>query len=435
MKARNNKKAENELNNNHNRMADQNDLKSISVVAPIDYYGTLGRSIRHLLLDFIEVGQPILVLLQRRRSSQLTRMMRIASFFGTEDFFTIYIIFLQWCVNARLARLYTILMAMAFYVVGFCKAALCLPRPRLPLIKPLETAHDWALPSNHAMMASCLPLYVWFYSYLHAATLGLSSMHCGFICLLMCIWSSSVMLSRLYLGVHSPADIVSGGLLGCLLLSAYLQIDDALDFFVSTPGIYPVLCYLALVLLLCSIFPSTDASNPCFPESVSVFGVVLGTVSGRCLRWTSHGHLSLLEEMDHISSEYFLRAFFRMAIGATFVLAAKALCKVALKPSFIRIYSFLGLDAFSRTSLIRENKKNPVYRYAKHLHPSFAIPPVNLPTSGADSPTEILNRIQDPKFAISSKWDSDLPVSFITYGISMYLVVEGAPHLFDYIGY
>ena len=172
------------------------------------------------------------------------------------------------------------------------------------------------------------------------------------------------MLSRLYLGVHSPADIVSGGLLGCLLLSAYLQIDDAvrqfakrsrfitilllkLDFFISTPGIYPVLCYLALVLLLCSIFPSTDASNPvraisfkmhriayrvfqCFPESVSVFGVVFGTVSGRCLRWTSQGHLSLLEEMDHISSEYFLRAFIRMAIGATFVLAAKALCKVRI---------------------------------------------------------------------------------------------------------
>ena len=91
------------------------------MVAPIDYYGSLGRSIRHHLLNFIEVGQPILVLLQRRRSPQLTRIMRFASFFGTEDFFTIYIIFLQWCVNARLARLYTILMSMAFYVVGFCK--------------------------------------------------------------------------------------------------------------------------------------------------------------------------------------------------------------------------------------------------------------------------------------------------------------------------
>ena len=97
------------------------EMKSISVVAPIDYMGELGRSIRHHLLNFIEVGQPILVLLQRRRTPSLTKSMRMASFFGTEDFFTIYIIFLQWCVNARLARLYTILMSLAFYLCGYFK--------------------------------------------------------------------------------------------------------------------------------------------------------------------------------------------------------------------------------------------------------------------------------------------------------------------------
>lgn len=41
------------------------------------------------------------------------------------------------------------------------------------------------------------------------------------------------MFSRVYLGVHSPADIVSGGILGCLLLSAFLQIDDAVSATVS----------------------------------------------------------------------------------------------------------------------------------------------------------------------------------------------------------
>ena len=84
-------------------------------------------------------------------------------------------IFLNLCINTRLARLYIILMAFAFYCVGCAKAFLCLPRPRLPLVKPLETALDWALPSNHAVMATCLPLYVWFYSYLHQAQLGLTS--------------------------------------------------------------------------------------------------------------------------------------------------------------------------------------------------------------------------------------------------------------------
>ena len=92
-----------------------------------------------------------------------------------KEFFTFFVIFLNLCINTRLARLYIILMAFAFYCVGCAKAFLCLPRPRLPLVKPLESALDWALPSNHAVMATCLPLYVWFYSYLHQAQLGLTS--------------------------------------------------------------------------------------------------------------------------------------------------------------------------------------------------------------------------------------------------------------------
>ena len=50
--------------------------------------------------------------------------------------------------------------------------------------------------------------------------------NCLFICLLMCTWSVLVMFSRLYLGVHSPADVVAGGILGGILLSLYLQVDD-----------------------------------------------------------------------------------------------------------------------------------------------------------------------------------------------------------------
>ncbi len=39
------------------------------------------------------------------------------------------------------------------------------------------------------------------------------------------LWSFLVMLSRMYLGVHSPADIVAGGVVGCLLLVCWLQVN------------------------------------------------------------------------------------------------------------------------------------------------------------------------------------------------------------------
>ena len=49
------------------------------------------------------------------------------------------------------------------------------------------------------------------------------------------------MFSRLYLGVHSPADIVTGGILGGLLLSLYLQIDDQASTAVSNFGLFMLL--------------------------------------------------------------------------------------------------------------------------------------------------------------------------------------------------
>merc|ERR1711953_621920 len=369
---------------------------SVCVVAPIDYYGPIGRGIRHCLLAFIEVGQPLLVALQKRRTANFTRAMRTASLLGFEEFFTFFVIFLNLCINTRLARLYIILMAFAFYCVGCAKAFLCLPRPRLPLVKPLESALDWALPSNHAVMATCLPLYVWFYSYLHQAQLGLTSVHCLIICLLMCSWSVLVMFSRLYLGVHSPADIVSGGILGSILLSLFLQVDDQIDLFISQRGFESILYYLIFVVFLLSIFPSTDVSNPCCSDAVILLGCVLGAVSAQ-----STGHSALFDDFS------------------------------ILTPIWIGIYNWFGMESYSGKAHIIETKKDPLYRYAKHLQPSFRIPPVKL--QGTEPESELLGKLADKRFSPASKWNHDLPINFFTYGALQFTMMEVMPPVLEWI--
>ena len=42
-----------------------------------------------------------------------------------------------------------------------------------------------------------------------------------------------MMFSRLYLGVHSPADIVVGGIVGCFILAYWIKIDSILDRYIS----------------------------------------------------------------------------------------------------------------------------------------------------------------------------------------------------------
>merc|ERR1711970_306590 len=113
----------------------------------------------------------------------------------------------------------------------------------------------------------------------------------------MCSWSVLVMFSRLYLGVHSPADIVSGGgILGSILLSLFLQVDDQIDLFISQRGFEPVLCYLLFVVFLLSIFPSTDVSNPCCSDAVILLGCVFGAVSAQSLGQSAADHKTLFDE-------------------------------------------------------------------------------------------------------------------------------------------
>jgi membrane-associated phospholipid phosphatase len=402
------------------------------VVAPIDYYGRFGRSVRHVLLKFIVVGQPLLVALQKRRTPLFTKFMRCASLLGFEEFFTFFVVFLQLCIDTRLARLYVILMALAFYTVGFVKAALCLPRPRLPLVKPLESALDWALPSNHTMSATCLPLYCWFYSYLHKSQLGLNSVHCICICLLMCLWSVLVMFSRLYLGVHSPADIVSGGILGCILLSLFLQIDDQIDLFISQKGIEPIIYYLIFVIFLVSIFPSTDMSNPCCSDAVILLGVVLGAICARSYR--SGERKALFNEVDFFSFEFCGKSLLRMAAVVVVLAMLKPILKEILRPLARAVYEMFGCHIYSGSVHIRNMKKDPLCRYAKHLQPSFRIPPITLQLNGAQTETEALNKMADKRFIpCTDKWNYDLPVNFVTYGVLQYTVSEYMPQFSEWM--
>ena len=62
----------------------------------LDKFGVLGRWIRHKLLDGILVGTPVLLIIQKHRSPSLTTAMKILSFLGTEDFYTIALMCLIW---------------------------------------------------------------------------------------------------------------------------------------------------------------------------------------------------------------------------------------------------------------------------------------------------------------------------------------------------
>lgn len=54
--------------------------------------------------------------------------------------------------------------------------------------------------------------------------------------LVFSLGSSSVLICRVYNGVHSPADVVAGGLLGCLIVTFMNRFDNLMDLSNSMNG-------------------------------------------------------------------------------------------------------------------------------------------------------------------------------------------------------
>ncbi|CAB4006984.1 sphingosine-1-phosphate phosphatase 2-like [Paramuricea clavata] len=276
---------------NNRQKQTRNDLKSSKledngeeyIEAPIDKVGPIGRWIRHRLLSSSLYGTPLLCAIQRHRTPLWTKIMKYMSFFGTEEFYIILICFVKWIVDARLGRLLCILMGIGFFVSNFLKNCLCLPRPPCPPVIPLEEATEtWGLPSHHSVLCVVLPWYIWFYSMIHF-NLGYSEQSLLFTAIT--IWSVSVLLCRVYLGVHSPADVVSGSICGCLILAFWMKVDNYLDHYISL-GNNVIMQALIYTIALLFIHPRPKLRTGSFQETVCMLGTLVGFVMARSA-WTA----------------------------------------------------------------------------------------------------------------------------------------------------
>ena len=170
------------------------------------------------------------------------------------------------------------LMAMCFYLTGVLKNLLCLPRPPVPPVAPLQRCQDWSLPSHHAVLNVNVPWFIWFYVVLNYSA---STPTLVLVFSLVSLWSFCVMFSRMYLGVHSPADILTGGVVGCLLLAVWLQWHDSVDLYLSSaPSGGSILGLLCVVILLLSIHPDPLPVTIIFAETVCMVGVAMGFILG-----------------------------------------------------------------------------------------------------------------------------------------------------------
>jgi len=142
--------------------------------------------------------------------------MQFFSFLGSEEFFLLVLPVLYWSVNADLGLRIGVILLLNGAVNDAFKLALHGPRPYWfsADVKAFSAETSFGVPSGHAQIASG----VWG---MLAARLGRRVFWVVAVFIIAMIG-----LSRLYLGVHFPHDVLLGWLLGSLVLWAVLRFWD-----------------------------------------------------------------------------------------------------------------------------------------------------------------------------------------------------------------
>jgi len=147
-------------------------------------------------------------------SPALDAPMKFFSFLGTIEFYLVLIPLLYWVVDSRLGiRVLLILIGTDFLSTSF-KQLLHQPRPYwVGDVKALGTETSYGIPSSHA--SNSLSVWGFIASHFKREWLWAAS---GVLLFL-------IGLSRLYLGVHFPQDVLGGWLLGAFVLYLFIRLE------------------------------------------------------------------------------------------------------------------------------------------------------------------------------------------------------------------
>jgi membrane-associated phospholipid phosphatase len=139
--------------------------------------------------------------------------MKLFSFLGTEDFFVLALPILYWCVDSLLGLQVAIILMLSTSLNSAFKMAFHGTRPYWysPSVRGMAVETSFGVPSNHAQSA----MAIW----------GIMAAYLrkwwGWLVAVLLILL--IGLSRLYLGVHFPHDVVLGWLIGALILWLVLR--------------------------------------------------------------------------------------------------------------------------------------------------------------------------------------------------------------------
>lgn len=208
----------------------------------------------------------ILRAIQSLHTPLLDRFFIGVTMLGSEEFFLLVIPILYWCVDRELGRRLARLFLFSSFLNLWWKHAFRHLRPPADQVRVLfaQSGGGYSFPSGHAQGSATF----WGYLAIRGKRRWFALL-AGALALL-------VAFSRLYLGVHWPADVVAGLALGTLLAWIWARLERWWDAELSVVA-RPIRATAAFILPLLLLF--LDRS----PDAVKVAGTLVGFSGGAAL--------------------------------------------------------------------------------------------------------------------------------------------------------
>jgi len=185
----------------------------------------------------------ILIQFLQTFSPTLDSLMETISFIGLPEFFLVLIPFIYWTIDRRIGIRSLLVLLYFDSITVSLKVLFHQPRPFwLGGVKQLSAEGTYGIPSGHSGRSLAVSGYLatrikknWFWA-------------------IVILYILLVGISRLYLGMHFPQDVLGGWLLGILVIWAVTKWDNAVrawlaDKSLSTQIVIGILTALGIVLI------------------------------------------------------------------------------------------------------------------------------------------------------------------------------------------
>ena len=206
---------------------------------------------------------------------------------------------------------------------------------------------EYGFPSTHSTNAVSVAVYAVYM--LRSAGAGINPTLKNLLEVLSYCYATSIVLGRLYCGMHGFFDVVIGSALGAILAMIQCLYGEAFDGFLSHGSSMDPIIILLAVLVLVRVHPEPADDCPCFDDSVAFAGVIIGVELGNW-HYARTGFAWDLPIPATVPFDFQTAGWFktiaRIVVGVVIVFAWREIMKPALLkylPPLFRVVESLGL--------------------------------------------------------------------------------------------